>query len=458
MFPRLVPEIPRFSFFLAPIGGCSFLNPSSQEIPMQPRPLLLYFSLSIVIFSGAAFAVTPASLKDLPPAVYGQLAQLTGSDSVLGSQFGYSVAVSSDGNTIVVGAYSYYDGSEKDAAYVFVKPSTGWANATETAELTPSDDEPGNPFGISVAISGDTIFVGSKVSTLVTDFTYTYGAVYVYTEPSTGWANMTETAKLTVNPSCDCSIGELIAAGGNSLVSSAVSASTGYPAGMFVWNKPTAGWSKEAAAASLVMSDNNVAIESVAMSTTGNTIALGSGSIVYVYAKPSGGWSGKAINQTAELITSDGNPGDGLGSDVALTDTTVAAGAPGRNDDQGAIYVYEKPSGGWGNAEENAQLSSADGPYLGWSVGIVGNTIVAGSPFANVNGNYQGGAIFLYNKPANGWKTTSQYAQELSASDGNEGAELGSTLAFGGTTIVAGAPNMTIGSNTLQGSAYVFGQ
>ena len=151
--------------------------------------------VSFLLCSTALFAESPANLKTLPPAVYNQLAQLSGSDTVLGSEFGYSVAISSDGNTIAVGAYSYYSQSLEDAVYVFVKPSTGWANATQTAKLTPSD-EPGNPFGISVAISGNTIFVGSRISTLVTDYNYTYGAIYAYAEPSTGWADMTETAKL----------------------------------------------------------------------------------------------------------------------------------------------------------------------------------------------------------------------------------------------------------------------
>ena len=75
-----------------------------------------------------------------------------------------------------------------------------------------------------------------------------------------------------------------------------------------------------------------------------------------------------------------------------------------------------------------------------------------------MNGQYQAGAAFVYNKPSSGWKTTSNYAQELSASDASEGAYLGSSLAIGGSTIVAGADLATIGSNSQQGAAYVFAQ
>lgn len=94
---------------------------------------------------------------------------------------------------MVVGAPQNTSNGGAGKAYVFVKPAGGWANATQTAELTPSDGVPGRFFGWRVAICGNTIVVdagsydGSKMQ-----------AVYVFVEPEGGWANMTETAKLTL--------------------------------------------------------------------------------------------------------------------------------------------------------------------------------------------------------------------------------------------------------------------
>jgi hypothetical protein len=420
---------------------------------MPKRLLLSLACLSLLFAAGNTFAAT---VKDLPPAVYQQLAKLTAADGVATSSFGFSVAISSDGNTIVVGSYN--DVLPNNAAYVFVKPSTGWANATAVAELTPSDGIPGNPFGLSVAIGGNNIYVTSRIATLVTDNQYTYGAIYVYTEPTGGWTSGTETVKLTSGSACGCTIGYNIAAGGNSVVATYTGPGSGQAAGLLVWNKPTAGWTKGAPSAILTTTDLNANWDSVAMSSTGKTIVAGNGSLVYLYARPTGGWSGKGVTQTAQLVTSDGDPYDYLGASVAATDTTVVAGAPGRNNDAGAAYVYTMPSGGWVNMQETAQLSSPVGPLLGSSVGISGNTIVAGSPQANANGDYESGAVFVYNKPSGGWKTTSNYATELDATDGNEAAFLGNSLAIGGGTIVAGVPGAAIGSNKQQGAAYVFGQ
>ena len=95
-----------------------------------------------------------------------QQAKLTASDFVDGDEFGFSVAVS--GSTIVVGsplAAGVLPGHYHDGAvYVFVKPAGGWANGTQTAKLTGSDAGSIDELGVSVAISGDTIVAGAPMS------------------------------------------------------------------------------------------------------------------------------------------------------------------------------------------------------------------------------------------------------------------------------------------------------
>jgi FG-GAP repeat protein len=90
-----------------------------------------------------------------------QLAELTASDGNSSDQFGVAVAIS--GSTVVVGAPDATVGtkSQQGAVYVFVKPSNGWGNMTQVAKLTLSSQYlAGIHFGSSVAVSGDTIVVG----------------------------------------------------------------------------------------------------------------------------------------------------------------------------------------------------------------------------------------------------------------------------------------------------------
>jgi uncharacterized repeat protein (TIGR02543 family) len=123
-------------------------------------------------------------------------ARLTASDGVAWDNFGYSVAITISGDTVVVGAYS--DDSEKGSAYVFVRPVGGWVDMTETAKLTASDGEAGDRFGYSVAISGDTVVVGAYGDDIGNNDNQ--GSAYVFVRPGGGWATTsTYTARLTAS-------------------------------------------------------------------------------------------------------------------------------------------------------------------------------------------------------------------------------------------------------------------
>ena len=68
---------------------------------------------------------------------------------------------------MVVGADYAPSGNntEQGAAYVFTKPSSGWASnqyTNQTAILGASDGAANDYFGISVAISGNTVVAGAS--------------------------------------------------------------------------------------------------------------------------------------------------------------------------------------------------------------------------------------------------------------------------------------------------------
>src|SRR5689334_4293957 len=84
-----------------------------------------------------------------------QRSQLLASDRDSADLFGFSSDI--DGDTAVIGALGKdgYTG----AAYVFVRSGGTW---TEQAKLAASDGAPGDYFGRSVSISGDTVLVGAE--------------------------------------------------------------------------------------------------------------------------------------------------------------------------------------------------------------------------------------------------------------------------------------------------------
>jgi FG-GAP repeat len=142
---------------------------------------------SVISMHGNTFGQGDASLSGLPLAArsgisaafdpWVQLAELTTSD---GGNPGIVVAIS--GNTVVAGVGTN-NGAGPYTVYVFVEPASGWANMTETAKLTASDGQNGDGFGGSIGISGDTIIVGAP-GFYGDSFS---GAAYVFVKPKTGW-------------------------------------------------------------------------------------------------------------------------------------------------------------------------------------------------------------------------------------------------------------------------------
>jgi hypothetical protein len=176
---------------------------------------------------------------------------------------------------------------------------------------------------------------------------------------------------------------------------------------------------------------------------------------------PSAGWQN--MTETAELIASDGEIGDGLGLSLAISGGSIAAGAPYAtvdfNESQGTAYVFVMPADGWMDGYENAKLNVTDGQpaeQLGFSVGISGNTALVGTPIAAVGSNEREGAAYVFLKPATGWATTTQ-TDKLTDSRGVANEYFGYSFGVVDNTVIVGALGATVNGRTLQGAAYVFG-
>jgi hypothetical protein len=75
---------------------------------------------------------------------------------------------------------------------MFTRPPGGWSGTlNESAQLIPAKGMTNNNFGLSVAISGDTVVIGSA---------YDYqSSAYVFVKPGGGWSGLlSENAQLTV--------------------------------------------------------------------------------------------------------------------------------------------------------------------------------------------------------------------------------------------------------------------
>ena len=284
-----------------------------------------------------------ADAPDAPDAV-GQTAQIIAAPTGgAQDQFGASVAVS--GDTAIVGA-PYNDPNsvgDQGAAYIFINNSGTW---TEQTRLIGSNGGAGDNFGNSVGISGNTVVVGAYHSKV----------------------------------------------GSNSVQGS-----------------------------------------------------------VYIFTRSNGTWS-----QQARIAAADGAANDNFGSGVGIDGDTIVVGASnaavGANSFQGAAYIYTRTSSVW---TQQAKLAASDGAAFdsyGTSVAISGNTVIVGAWLAAVNGHSLQGAAYIYARIGVSWNQQAK----LVASDGAASDRLGYSVGISGNTAIAGAFQSKVGANNYQGSAYIF--
>ena len=266
------------------------------------RVMHVNLMVSLVLLLSACAAGQGAeriSGDSVAPGPWKQLAKLTEAKGRSEDYVGWSVAISKDGGTVAVGAAGWcrskrYDGCGHGAVFVFVKPTSGWSDMTETALLLASDGQPGDYLGESVAISddGSTIVAGSPGWSA-------NGALYVFLKPTNGWVNGAETARLTATDA-GTNLGQSVAIGGATIIGGA-QYFNGEQGAAYVFVEPQTGWSNMTQTARLTPSDGKEVEMGDSVSISGNTVVAGApitgvggaGNGTYLFVKPKNGWKNR---------------------------------------------------------------------------------------------------------------------------------------------------------------------
>jgi hypothetical protein len=227
------------------------------------------------------------------------------------------------------------------AAYVFVKPGAGWAGAlTESAKLTASDRDDDDLFGASVGVSGDTVVVGTQFKDVGPNDNQ--GAAYVFVEPGAGWAGfLQENAKLTdPGGALGDAFGASVAISGDTVFVGApgndVLALVGQGSA-YVFVEPVAGWAGQPAPTATLFASDGQAYDGFGLqvAASGDTVLISvgvtAGEKAYLFTKPSGGWV-TTNNETQKLIT-----GDSAYQFFGMSGNTIVAGHDAFN--QAAVFV-----------------------------------------------------------------------------------------------------------------------
>jgi hypothetical protein len=191
-------------FFDEPAGGWASTGKASMsvEVPYYPSSVAVNSSLVAVLGSQGGNTESVVNLYQRTSKGIQQLAVLTASD---GASLCCQIVM--NGNTIAINGYA--DNLRSGKTYVFSEPAGGWTNATETAQITVPVIPTYAYFGQTLALSGNSLLVGGENT----------HAAYIFLKPETGWQT-TSTPNITLvsNDPYQGTFGDAVAMQGNILV------------------------------------------------------------------------------------------------------------------------------------------------------------------------------------------------------------------------------------------------
>ncbi len=366
-----------------------------------------------------------------------QQAYLKASNSEASDQFGFSLALSGDGNTLAIGANqedststgingdsSNNSGSEVGAVYVFSRSGTTWS---QQAYVKASNAGDYHQFGYSVGLSldGNLMAVGATAESTTESES---GAVYTFTRSGTTWSQ--QALLKASNPDSGDGFGVTlaVAADGNTLA---------------------VGANHEASNAQGIDGDQ------------ANNSADHSGA-AYVFARDGNTWSQeayiKASNAEGGYEYDDYTTGDEFGVSVALSadGNTLAVGAKyeasndtginGDEDDnsaynRGAAYVFNRSGATWAQQAYIKAPSSVTLLLFGNALSLSGDgkRLAVGSTYepsnaTGINGDdtdtsaNAAGAVFLFDQEDGNWS----YSAYVKATNTEAGDTFGKSVAMSG--------------------------
>ncbi len=320
--------------------------------------------------------------------------------------FGYSVAI--DGDYIVVGAYGDEGSTGTigtGEAYVYKKDQGGADNWGLIKTLNSDNEDDGDTFGNSVAIDGNYIVVGARTDHGTADAIGSAGEAYVYKKDQGGVDNWGLIKILNSdNEDTGDQFGWSVAISGDYIAVGAFvddgSIDAIIDAGeVYVFKKDQGGvdnWGL----IKILNSDNEDTADqfgySVAISgdyivvgaygDDGSTDAISSAGEAYVFYKDQGGTDNWGLIKT--LNSSNEDASDNFGWSVAIDDDYMVVGAydDGGSTDAissaGEAYVFKKNQGGpnnWGWIKTLNSPNESNTDRFGNSVAIDGEHIVIGA-------------------------------------------------------------------------------
>jgi len=373
-------------------------------------------------------------------------AVLTGRDEVASrvtgpGEFGFSSALSANGNIALIGSYG--DDGEKGAAWVFTRRGSTWRE--QGPKLHGANEiGAGGEFGFSVALSadGNTALIGGPTDNGAV------GAAWVFTRRGSSWTQEAKLLATPADgPQAQDRFGvsvALSADGKTALVGAdefyngnddgAVAVFKRSNSSIWTWQGESGGQGKVLIAKGEI-GDSEFG-SSIAMSADGNIAVIGAPNdhqgigAAWIFTR-----SGAVWKQTSKLMARDEPGAAEFGYSVALSSNgtlAIIGGFSGSYDNNaGRVWVFTRSRSIWRQTSVLSPSEASPGNTFGFSVTLSadGKTALIGGP----NDGHGLGAVWVFVRSGSVWRQTSK----LTARDERGAGEFGYSVALAADDNVA---------------------
>ncbi len=348
---------------------------------------------------------------------------------------GYSVAISSDGTTVAIGAVGN-DGGGSDAGQVRVYQNIAgtWTKIGSDIDGEAADDYSG--WSVAISSDGTTVAIGAAYND---GGGIDAGHVRVYQNIAGTWTKIgADIDGETANDKSGSSVA-ISSDGTKVAIGTRNNAGGGSNAGQVrVYQNITGTWTKIGADID-GEADNDRSGRSVSISSDGTTVAIGApyndgGGInagqVRVYQNISGTWTKIGADIDGEAADDQSGQSVSISSDGS----TVAIGTQyndGGGIDAGHVRVYKNIAGAWTKIGADIDGETVN-DQSGWSVAISsdGSTIAVGAPFA--------GQVRVYQNISGTW---TKIGVNINGEEGGDASGSSVAISSDGTKVAIGAPS-----------------
>ena len=369
--------------------------------------------------------------------------KLTGTGGTGTGRVGYTVALSADGDTALVGGHYGYPGA--GAAWVFTRTGSTWAQqggklvGTGHAGAGEFGHIGEGEFGLAVALSGDgnTALIGAPGDD------GEIGAAWVFTRSGSTWTQQGE--KLTGAEEIEKGrFGEKVALsadGGTALIGGRRDASNTGAAWVFTRTGST--WAQQGGKLTGGGESGQGRFgNSVELSEHGDTALIGgpgdegNEGAAWVFTRTGSTWA-----QQGEKLTDGAETGEnefGVSVAISADGATALIGGPSDSDNDGAAWVFTQTGSTWAQqGEKLLGVGESGGSRFGYAVALSadGNTALIGGR----GDDGSTGAAWVYTLTGSTW---AQQGGKLTGSNEVGQGEFGTSVALSadGSTALAGGP------------------